>query len=189
MSLVKTLSRRGHSVPEWPNSTLQNHKWKNLHKIAEACAELDVQLVISLGNPNDQEVGFSLPGLPLVVPYAPHQQLIERTSVVITHAGTNTVLGALSNGVPIVAIPINYEQPGIAARLLRTGAGEVIPKSRSSVSKLRSAIKKVLTQDSYKKNPSRLQEAIHRAGDVSLSAHVVEQAISIGKPTLTNVNG
>ncbi len=150
--------------------TLQNRKLEIFQKIAEACCSLDVQLVISLGNPNSQESGSNLPGSPIVVSYAPHQQLIERSSLIITHAGMNTTLGALSSGVPLVAIPITNEQPGIAARIARTGAGEMISLSQLSVSKLRATINRVLTEDSYKKNALRLQQEIRQAGGVSLAA-------------------
>jgi hypothetical protein len=44
------------------------------------------------------------------------------------------------------------------------------------------ALQKGLTQDSYKKNASRLSEAIRRAGGVTRSADIVEQVISTGKP-------
>lgn len=165
--------------------TLQNRKWEIFQSIASACLGLDVQLVISLGNPNSLESGSNLPGAPIVVPYAPHQQLIDRASLIITHAGMNTVLGALSSGVPIVAIPITNEQPGIAARLARTGAGKVVPLAQLSETRLRVAIEQVLTEDSYSQNASRLKQAITSSGGVSRAAAIVEQAISTGKPVLT----
>jgi UDP:flavonoid glycosyltransferase YjiC (YdhE family) len=99
--------------------TLQNRKWEIFQTIAEACLGNDAQIVISLGNPNIQDFALDLPGSPLVVPYAPHQQLIEKATLVITHAGMNTTLAALSSGVPLVAIPITNEQPGIASRVSR----------------------------------------------------------------------
>jgi UDP:flavonoid glycosyltransferase YjiC (YdhE family) len=162
--------------------TLQNRKWEIFQNIAEACLGLDVQLVISLGNPNSSESGSNLPGSPIVVPYAPHQQLIERASLIITHAGMNTVLGALSSGVPLVAIPITNEQPGIATRLAWTGAGKVVPLAQLSVPKLRAAIEQVLSEESYRKNASRLKDAIAHSGGVSRAADIVEQAIYTGKP-------
>ncbi len=165
--------------------TLQNRKWEIFHSIAEACLGVDAQLVISLGNPNRQESGSTLPGSPILVSYAPHQQLIERASLIVTHAGMNTVLGSLSSGTPLVAIPVTNEQPGIAARVARTGAGEVVPLRRLSASTLRSAIQRVLMEDSYKKQASSLQEAIRRAGGVTRAADIVERAISTGKPVLT----
>ncbi|WP_041391952.1 glycosyltransferase [Pleurocapsa sp. PCC 7327] len=168
--------------------TLQNRNWEIFQSIAEACIGLDAQLVISLGNPNSQESGTSLPGSPIVVPYAPHQQLIERASLVITHAGMNTTIGALSSGVPLVAIPITNEQPGIAARIAWTGTGEVVPLKKLSAQSLQKAIKRVLTQESYKKNAFRLQEAIKRAGGLNRAADIIEQAVSTRKPVLAQIH-
>lgn len=169
--------------------TLQNREWKIFHCIAEACVGLDVQLVISLGDPHSKESGKNLPGSPLVVPYAPQLQIIEKADLIITHSGLNTVLEALSRGVPIVAIPITNDQPGTAARLARIGVGEVIPSTRISARRLRSAIQRVLRDDSYKKNASRLQGAIRRAGGVLRAADIIEQAISKKKPVLSSAKG
>ncbi|KAB8331115.1 glycosyltransferase [Scytonema tolypothrichoides VB-61278] len=164
--------------------TLQNRKPEIFQCIAEACVGLDVQLVISLGNPDSQESGFDLPGSPIVVPFAPQQQLIQTAALTITHAGMNTTLAALSSGVPLVAIPITSEQPGIAARLARTGAGEVVRLSELNVPKLRVAIGRVLTEKSYKQNAFRLQQAIRLAGGVNRAADITEEAIATLKPVL-----
>jgi UDP:flavonoid glycosyltransferase YjiC (YdhE family) len=43
----------------------------------------------------------------------------------------------------------------------------------------------VLGEDSYKKNATRLQEAIRRAGGVSRAADIIEQVISTGLPVLS----
>jgi len=82
--------------------------------IAEACAGIDAQLVMSLGN-TAASLG-NLPGAPVVVNYAPQLDLLSRAALTITHAGTNTTLAALSFGVPLVAIPISHDQPATAAR-------------------------------------------------------------------------
>jgi MGT family glycosyltransferase len=167
--------------------TLQNRSSKIFPCIAEACDGLDAQLVISLGGGSSPESLQSLPA-PLVVGYAPQLELLKKTTLTITHAGLNTVLESLSNGVPMVAIPIVNDQPGVAARLAWTGAGEFVPLSRLSVPKLRAAIKRVLTEESYKHNASRLQQAIHRSGGVSRAADIIEQAVSTGKPVLSHAS-
>jgi MGT family glycosyltransferase len=151
------------------------------HNIAEACAGMNAQLVISLGGSGSPESFSQLPGNPLVVKYAPQLELLQRASLTITHAGLNTTLESLSNGVPMVAIPIANDQPAVAARIAWTGSGEVVPLSRLSVPRLRAAIQRVLTEESYKKNALRLQEAIRRSGGVSRAADIVEQVVSTGK--------
>ncbi len=168
--------------------TLQNRQEEIFQCIASACAGLDAQLVISLGGGSSPESLPKLQGSPLVVEYAPQLELLKKATLTITHAGMNTTLESLSNGVPMVAIPITNDQPGVAARLAWTGAGEVVQLSRLSVPRLRAAIQRVLTQDSYKNNAIRLQEAIRRAGGVNRAADIVEQAISTGQPVLAHAN-
>ena len=164
--------------------TFQNKVPEVFQRIAEATTTLDVQLVISLGNPNNKPADYNLPDNVIVVSFAPHQKLIDRSSLIITHAGMNTTLGALSSGVPIVAIPITNEQPGIATRIARTGAGEVLPLKDLKTSRLQTVIKQVLTENSYKQNAQRLQKAIAQAGGVKKAADIVEQAVTKKQPVM-----
>ena len=154
-------------------------------KIAAACEGLDAQLVISLGGSAPPESLPNLPGNPLVVKYAPQLELLQKAALTITHAGMNTTLESLNNAVPMVAIPIAFDQPGIATRIAWSGTGEAIPLNRLTVARLRTAISQVLTQPSYKQNALRLQEAINKAGGVTRAADIIERAVSTGKPVLT----
>lgn len=157
--------------------TLQNRRQEIFQTIAVACLGLEAQLVISLGGYNNPNALQNLPGAPLIVSYAPQLELLKKATLTITHAGMNTALESLSNGVPMVAIPITNDQPGVGARITWTKTGEVVPLSRLSVPKLRTAIKHVLENDIYKQNALKLQTAIHKAGGVSHAADIIEQAI------------
>ena len=165
--------------------TLQNRLLWVFKIIAEACMGLDAQLVISLGGGNSPESLPELPGNPLIVGYAPQLELLQKATLTITHAGMNTTLESLTNGVPMVAIPVTNDQLGIAARIAWTGAGEVVPLKKVSFKRLQKAVKQVLTEDYYKKNALRLQEAIKQAGGVSRAVDIIEQAVSTRKPVET----
>ncbi|ERT07331.1 glycosyltransferase, MGT family protein [Lyngbya aestuarii BL J] len=162
--------------------TLQNRNLEVFDKIACACQGLDAQLVISLGNPNHSGADVQFTGSPIVVPYAPQQQLIKKANLIITHAGMNTTLETLASGKRMIAIPITNEQPGIAARMARTGAGKMLNLKQLTTAKLRKSINRVLTEKSYQQNALKMQEAIQRAGGVIRAADIVEQAITTGKP-------
>lgn len=164
--------------------TIQNRLLEVFQIIAEACVDLDAQLVISLGGSASPESLPNLAGSPLVVEYAPQLELLKKTTLTITHAGMNTTMECLINGVPMVAIPVANDQPRVASRIAWSGCGESIPLKKLNVSKLKAAIQKVLTEDSYKQNAVRLQSAIQQAGGVSRAADIIEQAISTGKPVL-----
>ncbi len=97
--------------------TLQNRLIAVFEKIAEACEGLNAQLVISLGGSAKPELLPELPGNPLVVEYAPQLELLKQATLMVTHAGMNTTMECLKNGVPMVAIPVTNDQPGVAARI------------------------------------------------------------------------
>lgn len=157
--------------------SVQNTKGNVFRCIAEACQNLDVQLVITHGGGMSDAEAKTLPGSPLVVEYAPQVEVLSRASLTITHGGMNTVLDSLSFGVPLVAIPITFEQPGTGARIRWTKTGEVIPVSRLSATRLNQAIQKVLTDPSYFQNAQKVQRSIQQAGGVKRAADIVEQCI------------
>jgi zeaxanthin glucosyltransferase len=164
--------------------TLQNRLIWVFQTIASACEGLDVQLVISLGGSAKPESLPELPGNPLVVEYAPQLELLEKATLMITHAGMNTTMECVKCGVPMVAIPVANDQPGVAARIAWTGAGELVTLKKLNVPRLRAAINRVLTQESYKQNALRLQEATLKAGGVTRAADIVEKAVATGQPVL-----
>lgn len=90
----------------------------------------------------------------------------------------NTVLECLSNGVPMVAIPITNDQPAVATRIAWTKTGEVIPLDRCSISELAAAIKSVLYQDSYRQNAEKFKREIEQVGGANKAADIIEEVIN-----------
>jgi zeaxanthin glucosyltransferase len=157
--------------------TIQNKIFWVFIQIAYACLGLDVQLVISLGGATEpEELGY-VPGSPIVVKAAPQLALLERASLCITHAGMNTTLESLSNGVPMVAIPITNDQPAVAARIAWTKTGVVVDRNNCTVDRLKTAIVQVLSQPEYRQNALNLKAEIEQAGGVKKAADIVEANI------------
>jgi MGT family glycosyltransferase len=157
--------------------SVQNTKQEIFHCIAAACQGLDMQLVITHGGGMSADAVRSLPGSPLVVEYAPQLDVLAKASLTITHGGMNTVLDSLSCGVPLVAIPITFEQPGTGARIRWTQTGEVLNLSQLNVPALRTAIQQGLANETYLQNARKLQRSIQQAGGVKRAADIVEQAV------------
>lgn len=94
----------------------------------------------------------------------------------------NTVLTALGCGVPLVATPITNEQPGIAARLVRTKAVTSIPLANLDDTRLHAAIADVLNVSSYRQNAQRMQKIIEASGGVERAATMIELVAQTGQP-------
>ncbi|MDQ2948797.1 MAG: glycosyl transferase family 1 [Acidobacteriota bacterium] len=157
--------------------TLQQEQSHLFRIMAEACLNLNAQLVLSLGHPGTQAT-HNLPGEPLVVSYAPQIELLKRAALTITHSGMNTTQQSLYYGVPMVAIPLAHDQPAIASRLARIGAGIVISPSKLTVPRLRTAIQKLLPADSsFRTQANSLGESSRKAGGAEVAAGLAEQFI------------
>jgi zeaxanthin glucosyltransferase len=160
--------------------TLQNGVLRTFRVIAEACAGLDLQLVISLGGGQDPALLGDLPGDPVVVGYAPQLELIERSALTISHGGLNTALESLARGVPMVVLPVAYDQPGVGARVEWSGVGRSIPVGRLTVDRLRDAVRIVLGNPAYRERAGRLQSSIEAADGLNRAADLIEGAFGTG---------
>ena len=155
--------------------TLQNGREATFRCFAEACTGIGVQLVLTHGGGLDTRGASDLPGDAIVVSYAPQLELLSRASLTLTHAGLNTVLDSLSCGVPLVAVPITYEQPAIARRVEWCGAGRVVRFPTLNPDRLRAAVQDVLAEPRYRANAERVRDSIQKAGGVRRAAELIEQ--------------
>jgi UDP:flavonoid glycosyltransferase YjiC (YdhE family) len=73
----------------------------------------------------------------------------------------------------MVVIPITNEQPGIATRLVRTGAGQMVTLKKLNPAQLQAAISQVLNDASYRANAQRMQTIIKESGGVQRAADII----------------
>jgi zeaxanthin glucosyltransferase len=161
--------------------TLQNRREEYFHAVAEACARLDAQLVISMGGGSIDGL-TNLTGSPIVVSYAPQLELLARASLCITHGGVNTVMESLRFGVPMIVVPITNDQPAVAARVRWTGAGEMLPLLQLLRGGLEPVAAKVWNTAGYRENTRRLQTSVLNAGGAERGVVILRQVLRTGKP-------
>jgi zeaxanthin glucosyltransferase len=160
--------------------TLQNGLENVFRAIAEAVRlHKDVQLVLSIGNHLDPEQIGPLPSNTILVKHAPQLELLKRASACITHAGLNTALEALAQGVPLVAIPITVDQPGVAARIAEKKTGLVIQLKELTGPRLGFLLDQVLNDSTYRNNARYFQKAIAETNGVSKAADLLERAFGL----------
>ena len=146
--------------------------------IAEACEGLGLQIVMSLGGRREPKEFVDLPGDPLVVREAPQLELIKIATIVINHAGINTVLETLMEGKPMIAIPITLDQPALAARLSWLHVAQVIPERRLSVDVLRAAVLRVLNDSRYGDAAREIRGKIQAGRGLERAVEVIEKRLN-----------
>lgn len=165
--------------------TLLNQHQNTYRTIIEACAPLNLQLVLSLGGRGEPDTYANLPGAPIVVTYAPQRELLKRARLTITHAGLNTTLESLSEGVPMVAIPITFEQPAIAARIRWTSTGDFVKPSRLSAARLREILVTVLQGSKYRVAAEKMKAILQKTDGGNRAADIIEEVLRTSGATRT----
>ena len=164
--------------------TLQTGDAEVFRIIADAGAkQKGVQLVLSIGKVlRPEEIG-PVPGNAIVVNNAPQLEVLKKASVCITHAGFNTVLETLAQGVPQIAIPVTSDQPGVAARIADRKTGRVISLENLNPWDLSGLLEEVFNNPAYRNNSRSIQKAIAKKNGLSVAADLLEQEFGLTKKT------
>ena len=156
--------------------TLQGARLPIFRAVADACCGLDLALTIAHGGRLEAMQVAGLPGRPRVESFVPQRAVLRTVAAVVTHGGLNTVLDALAAGVPLVVVPLAFEQGAIAARVSRSGAGIVVPRARLTAQSVATALRRVLEEPQFRARAEALATEIAAAGGVSRAVVLIERA-------------
>jgi zeaxanthin glucosyltransferase len=149
--------------------------------VAAVAKNKNLQLVLSTGDQVDPKQIGPAPNNAIIAKRVPQLELLKQTTVCITHAGLNTVLESLAQGVPQLAIPITYDQPGVAARIAHKRTGVVTSLDKLNADHLAFLVNEVLTNPAYRQNARKLQKAIAEANGLSRAADLIEESLGTSK--------
>ena len=79
----------------------------------------------------------------------------------------------------MVAIPIGFDQPGVAARIAHHGVGEFMEVDDLTVEGLTKLIRKVLKDSSYRDRSQYFRRVIAETRGLDVAADVIEQAFRL----------
>lgn len=123
--------------------TLQGHRAGLLARIAAACRQAGAQVLLSHAGCLPEHKARAIPA-DWVRPFVPQQAVLARADLCVTHAGLNTALECLAAGVPMLAVPLTHDQPGVAARIARCGAGLSLQPWQRSPGRIAGAVARLL---------------------------------------------
>jgi MGT family glycosyltransferase len=175
--------RAGRPIPDLPAddrplvlvsfSTTYQHQEEPLQRVADGLAELHVHGLMTLGDVLEPDV-LSLPPNVAVCASAPHDALLPRASLVVTHAGLGTVMAGLAHGVPLLCMPMGRDQDTNARRVETLGAGLTLSVD-AGVREIGQAIATVLQTPSYGEAARRLQSILVGAPGAAGGADELER--------------
>lgn len=164
--------------------TLQGQRFALFKRIARACRALDAQLLVAhcggLNAHQAQAIESAGPvGATTVCAFAPQQAALARADAVVSHAGLNTAMDAIAARTPILALPIAFDQPGVAARISHAGIGLRASPRFAGAEQLAAHLRRLLADPAYAQRLAPLAAQLAQAGGTPRAADIVEAALGL----------
>ncbi len=133
----------------------------------------DWQAVIAIGDRLHSDDFPAVPPNVLLVNWAPQLEMLQRSSVMITHAGLGTVKECIYCGVPMIAFPVTGDHPGNAARIVYHGLGVMGSFRNVSVPQVLSLLTTIEKDPSFKDRVEAMAKKLREVETSDTGAQMV----------------
>jgi UDP:flavonoid glycosyltransferase YjiC (YdhE family) len=154
-------------------------------RIVRGVRDLPVNVVATVGRELDPEVLGGQPPHVHVERYIPQAQLLPRCSLVVSHGGSGSVIGALAHGLPMVVIPIGADQPRNARRCEHLRVARVVYALEATPDLVREAASDVLADPTYRLNAERMRDEIATLPGPDHAVTLLERLATEREPLLS----
>ncbi|MGB8857937.1 MAG: glycosyltransferase [Ilumatobacteraceae bacterium] len=144
----------------------------------EVLAALDVDAVATIGPLLDTAMLGAVPANVHVERFVPQALLLSRASVVASHGGAGSVLGAARHGVPQLLYPMAADQWDNADAVSRAGAGIVLELEHRDAADIAAALQRLLHEPALRAAASAVAAEI--AAMPSATDHVAAIEALVG---------
>jgi len=157
------------TVPEQRNAGM-------LQRALDALGPLPVHVVATTGGIVDP-AELTAPANAYLVPFADHDQLMDRSAMVVGHGGHGTTMRALSHGLPMVGIPAKgADQVPITKLIDQWGAGRAL-STDPDVIQIRTAVQEILGDPSFGDEAARRSTAFAGLDGATMAADSIETVV------------
>lgn len=131
----------------------------------DALGDLDITVYMSAFKINaTQLIG---PKNFIIREYFPQKEILRKATLAITNCGLNSTSEMILSGVPFISVPLSVDQPYLAKRYKEFGVTEILNKNEISSDKIRTLVRKMITDSKYYKNVKALAHLLKRSDGIS----------------------
>ena len=158
------------------------HKKSFFEKVVEAFDGSEMTVVVV----SDPDLFAEWPENFIVQRHVPQLELLPHLDAVVCHGGHNTVCETLTAGLPMVVVPIAYDQSHVAGRVLRVGAGVRLNFNRFKAKHLQESVAEILNNWSYREASIKIGDSFRKAGGTETAADLLVELSSSATLSLLN---
>jgi len=167
-------------MPDYPKvlvsiGTTFDHTLKQqfFNKVFEAFKDQNLNIVMV----SDPSLFDEIPDNFMICKQIPQLDLIPYMDAVVCHGGYNTVCETLWSAIPLVVIPIAYDQSYVAGCVVDNGSGVRLNFNRFKSLQLREAVYNILNDEEYRKNAKIVQDSFKNTGGVAKGVEYLESIL------------
>jgi UDP:flavonoid glycosyltransferase YjiC (YdhE family) len=150
----------------------------------EALADEDLLVVATTGRRGRTTLPGPVPSNARITDLLPYDELLSRTTVMVTNGGWGGVTTALAHAVPLVVAGGELDKPEIAARVAWTGAGIDLRTGAPSADAVRGGVRRVLDDARFAQSAARVAAAFARHDGPREADELLEQLAETRRPVV-----
>lgn len=155
--------------------TVVNDRMKFYRSCISALKDMDVHVIMSVGDSVDMGQFEDLPDNISVFPRVNQMQVLSETDVFLTHCGMNSMSESLYMGVPVIMYPQTGEQKAVAKRTFEMGAG--IYLKNDSREEINRAVQQIMEDEKYRKNARKMKADFRSCPGAGGAADFIEKIV------------
>ncbi|WP_304504533.1 glycosyltransferase [Amycolatopsis sp. FU40] len=140
--------------------------------------QLDAEVTATVGTQIDPAEFGPQPAHVRVERFVPQAELLPRLDLMISHAGSGSVIGALSHGLPSLLFPMGADQPGNARRCTALNVGRALDPETSTPDEIGQAAAEMLADPGYREAARRVQTEINALPAAEATVPVLEALVT-----------
>ena len=150
-----------------------------MQRLIDAMAGTEHRTIVSMGPLKDQmSLGPNMYG----DQFLPQPSILPQCDLLITHGGNNTVCEGFHFGLPMIGLPLFWDQYDNAQRLRETGFGERLATYDWTDEELVAAVNRLLGDDALHATMARNAEVIRADPGRVKGADLIERVAVTGEP-------
>jgi rhamnosyltransferase subunit B len=152
----------------------------------EVCRRLGKRgLILARGG---DQIPPSLPPTVAHFEYVPFGQVFPRAAAVVHHGGIGTTAQALAAGVPQVVVPIAFDQPDNADRVVRLGCGRAIPSRKFTPRRATRALSELFADSTIPKKCGEVRDRMAAEDPLPETCRLIEEQVGKDTTALSRVS-
>lgn len=141
----------------------------------EALANEDLWVIATTGGKRAEELGFPIPANAVVEPFVPFVTLMPHVTAYITNGGYGGICIALAHGVPVISAGTTEDKSEVGNRVAHAGVGINLRTNRPTSAEVRAAVRRLLSEPSFKKAALSIKADISSHDAAGESASLLER--------------